>query len=42
VNVGSLAERASEIREAKQSLDEQMRDSEANESSKAESLRMYH
>ncbi|WP_123533351.1 proteasome assembly chaperone family protein [Halosimplex salinum] len=41
VDVDPLREAASEIRENEQALAERMRESEADESSKAESLRMY-
>lgn len=42
VSVEPLKERAIDIRNTKQSLATEMRESEANESSKAESLGMYH
>lgn len=41
VDVVPLRERAAEIREEKKALADQMRQPEADESSKAESLRMY-
>jgi len=42
VNLEPFRERAAEIRETKQSLAARMQESDNNESSKAESLRMYH
>lgn len=42
VNTDKLREQAADIRETKQSLAVEMRESDTNESSKAESLRMYH